>query len=76
MSQLTALFLIDDRRRIDPAAGPNATLGAVYPRFLCARGALTSIDHNVSRSCANSGLWRPGRTKKLVARKEAIRATG
>ncbi len=55
MSQLTALFallhngLIDIVRRSEPAAGPNAHLGAAYRRFLCARDALTLIYHNVIR---------------------------
>ena len=55
MSQLTALFallhngLIDVVRRGEPAAGPNAALGAAYLRFLCARDALTLIYHNVIR---------------------------
>ena len=55
MSQLTALFallhngLIDIVRRGEPAAGPNANLGAAYKRFLCARDALTLIYHNVIR---------------------------
>jgi hypothetical protein len=55
MSQLTALFallhnsLIDIVRRGEPAAGPNASLGAAYKRFLCARAALTLIYHNVIR---------------------------
>jgi hypothetical protein len=55
MSQLTALFallhngLIDLVRRHEPVTGPNARLGAAYTRFLCARGALTSIYHNILR---------------------------
>jgi hypothetical protein len=55
MSQLTALFallhngLIDIVRRGEPAAGPNANLGAAYKRFLCARDALTAIYHNIIR---------------------------
>ena len=55
MSQLTALFsllhngLIDIVRRGEPTAGPNANLGAAYNRFLCARGALTLIYHNIIR---------------------------
>jgi hypothetical protein len=55
MSQLTALFallhnnLIDLVRRHEPTAGPNAHFGAAYKRFLCARGALTSIYHNILR---------------------------
>jgi hypothetical protein len=55
MSQLTALFallhngLIDVVRRGEPAAGPNASLGAAYKRFLCARDALTLIYHNIIR---------------------------
>jgi hypothetical protein len=55
MSQLTALFallhngLIDVVRRGEPAAGPNANLGAAYKRFLCARDALTLIYHNIIR---------------------------
>jgi hypothetical protein len=53
MSQLTALFallhngLIDIVRRGEPATGINASLGAAYTRFLCARDALTSIYHNI-----------------------------
>jgi hypothetical protein len=55
MSQLTALFallhnnLIDLVRRHEPIAGPNAHFGAAYKRFLCVRGALTSIYHNIIR---------------------------
>ncbi len=55
MSQLTALFallhnvLIDLVRRREPATGHNGRLGAAYSRFLCARGALTSIYHNILR---------------------------
>jgi hypothetical protein len=55
MSQLTALFallhnnLIDMVRRGEPATGPNASLGAAYRRFLCARGALTLIYRNIIR---------------------------
>jgi hypothetical protein len=55
MSQLTALFallhnnLIDLVRRQEPRTGPNAHFGAAYKRFLCARGALTSIYHNIVR---------------------------
>jgi hypothetical protein len=55
ISQLTALFallhngLIDLVRRHEPGNGPNANLGAAYKRFLCARGALTLIYHNIIR---------------------------
>lgn len=55
MSQLTALFallhngLIDIVRRGEPTTGPNASLGAAYKRFLCARDALTLIYHNIIR---------------------------
>jgi hypothetical protein len=55
MSQLTALFallhnsLVDLIRRHEPGDGPNAQFGAAYKRFLCARGALTLIYHNVIR---------------------------
>jgi hypothetical protein len=55
ISQLTALFallhngLIDLVRRGEPDNGPNANLGAAYKRFLCARGALTLIYHNIIR---------------------------
>jgi hypothetical protein len=55
MSQLTALFatlhngLIDLIRRGEPAIGPNASLGAAYKRFLCARDGLTAIYHNIIR---------------------------
>jgi hypothetical protein len=55
MSQLTALFallhnsLIDLVRRHEPAAGANGHFGAAHKRFLCARGALTSIYHNIIR---------------------------
>jgi hypothetical protein len=55
MSQLTAMFallhngLIDLVRRHEPATGHNARLGAAYTRFLCARGAVTSIYHNIIR---------------------------
>ena len=56
MSQLTALFallhngLIDIIRRHEGNAGPNGQFGAAYKRFLCARGALTAIYHNVIRN--------------------------
>ena len=55
MSQLTALFallhnnLIDLVRRQEPTSGANAHFGAAYKRFLCVRGALTSIYHNIIR---------------------------
>src|ERR1700726_3498562 len=55
MSQLTAMFallhngLVDMVHRGEPIAGPNAHLGAAYKRFLCARGALTLIYHNIIR---------------------------
>ena len=55
MSQLTALFallhngLVDMVRRGEPATGLNASLGAAYKRFLCARDALTLIYHNIIR---------------------------
>jgi hypothetical protein len=55
MSQLTALFallhngLIDLVREREPASGHNARLGAAYTRFLCARGAVTAIYHNILR---------------------------
>src|SRR3984893_10682930 len=55
MSQLTALFallhngLIDIVRRGEPTTGPNASLGAAYKRFLCARDALTLIYRNIVR---------------------------
>jgi hypothetical protein len=55
MSQLTAMFallhngLIDLVRRHEPASGHKARLGAAYARFLCARGAVTSIYHNIIR---------------------------
>ena len=55
MSQLTALFallhnnLIDLVRKHEPPAGANAHFGAAYKRFLCVRGALTSIYHNIIR---------------------------
>jgi len=56
MSQLTALFallhngLIDIIRRHEGNAGPNGQFGAAYKRFLCARGALTAIYHNIIRN--------------------------
>ncbi|MFG3597780.1 hypothetical protein [Bradyrhizobium sp. RDI18] len=56
MSQLTALFallhngLIDIIRRHEGNAGPNGRFGAAYKRFLCARGALTTIYHNIIRN--------------------------
>jgi hypothetical protein len=56
MSQLTALFallhnaLIDVIRRQEHSIGPNGQFGAAYKRFLCARGALTAIYHNVIRN--------------------------
>ena len=55
MSQLTALFallhngLIDIVRQGEPAAAPNANVGAAYKRFLCARDALTLIYHSIIR---------------------------
>jgi hypothetical protein len=55
MSQLTALFallhngLIDLVRRHEPSTGANGHFGAAHKRFLCARGALTSIYHNILR---------------------------
>jgi Animal haem peroxidase len=55
MSQLTALFallhngLIDIIRRHEGSTGPNGQFGAAYRRFLCARGALTAIYHNIIR---------------------------
>ena len=55
MSQLTALFallhngLIDLVREREPVSGHNARLGAAYTRFLCARGAVTAIYHNILR---------------------------
>jgi hypothetical protein len=55
MSQLTALFallhnnLIDLVRRHEPTTGANGHFGAAHKRFLCARGALTSIYHNIIR---------------------------
>src|SRR3984885_10836173 len=55
MSQLTALFallhnnLIDLVRKHEPTAEANAHFGAAYKRFLCVRGALTSIYHNILR---------------------------
>jgi hypothetical protein len=55
MSQLTALFallhngLVDLVRRHEPANGHNARFGAAYTRFLCARGAVTLIYHNIIR---------------------------
>ncbi|HEV7822845.1 MAG TPA: peroxidase family protein, partial [Burkholderiales bacterium] len=56
MSQLTALFallhngLIDLVRGREPVKGHNARLGAAYTRFLCARGAVTAIYHNIVRN--------------------------
>ena len=56
MSQLTALLallhngLVDIIRRHEGNAGPNGQFGAAYKRFLCARGALTAIYHNVIRN--------------------------
>ena len=56
MSQLTALFaqlhngLVDIIRRREGHAIPNARFGAAYKRFLCARGALTAIYHNIIRN--------------------------
>ncbi|MEH2594809.1 hypothetical protein V1278_001722 [Bradyrhizobium sp. AZCC 1577] len=56
MSQLTALFallhngLVDIIRRREGEAGPNGQFGAAYKRFLCARGALTAIYHNIIRN--------------------------
>jgi hypothetical protein len=65
MSQLTALFalmhngLIDLVRRREPRTGANAHLGAAYKRFLCARGALTSIYHNIIRKDLMRRLLHP-----------------
>jgi hypothetical protein len=56
MSQLTALFallhngLIDIIRRHEGNTGPNGQFSAAYKRFLCARGALTAIYHNIIRN--------------------------
>ena len=56
MSQLTALFallhngLVDIIRRREDNAGTNGQFGAAYKRFLCARGALTAIYHNIIRN--------------------------
>src|ERR1043166_7651838 len=56
MSQLTALFallhnnLIDLVRQHEPTTGANAHLGAAYPPFLGARGAVTAIYHNILRN--------------------------
>jgi hypothetical protein len=56
MSQLTALFallhngLVDIIRRHEGSVGPNGRFGAAYKRFLCARGALTAIYHNIIRN--------------------------
>jgi hypothetical protein len=56
MSQLTALFallhnaLVDVIRRREDSTGPNERFGAAYKRFLCARGALTAIYHNILRN--------------------------
>jgi hypothetical protein len=56
MSQLTALFallhngLVDIIRRREDDAGPNGQFGAAYKRFLCARGGLTAIYHNIIRN--------------------------
>ena len=56
MSQLTALFallhngLIDIIRRQEDDAAPSGRFGAAYKRFLCARGALTAIYHNILRN--------------------------
>src|SRR3954470_18034666 len=66
MSQLTALFallhnnLIDLVRRHEPATAANAHLGAAYKRFLCARGALTSIYHNILRKDLMRRVIHPG----------------
>lgn len=55
MSQLTALFallhngLVDVIRRQEDDAAPSGRFGAAYKRFLCARGALTAIYHNILR---------------------------
>ena len=55
MSQLTALLallhngLVDIIRRREDNNGPNGHFGAAYKRFLCARGALTAIYHNILR---------------------------
>jgi hypothetical protein len=65
MSQLTALFallhngLIDIVRRGEPSTGPNASLGAAYNRFLCARDALTSIYHNIIRKDLMQRVMHP-----------------
>ena len=71
MSQLTALFsllhngLIDLIRRGEPDSGPNARLGAAYKRFLCARGALTLIYHNIIRKDLMRRAMHPDDLRRL-----------
>src|SRR6201747_2118652 len=85
MSQLTALFallhngLVDMVRRGEPAAGPNANLGAAYKRFLCARDALTAIYHNIIRKDLMRRVMHPaiyaaysGSTPDFMDRPSAI----
>src|ERR1700682_1284240 len=65
MSQLTALFallhngLVDVVRGGEPTTGPNASLGAAYKRFLCARDGLTLIYHNIIRNDLMRRLLHP-----------------
>lgn len=81
MSQLTALFallhngIVDIIRRQEGNAGPNARFGAAYKRFLCARGALTAIYHNIIRNDLMRRVIHPavhasycGSTPRLIDR--------
>jgi hypothetical protein len=89
MSQLTALFallhnsLIDLIRRLEPDTGANAHLGAAYKRFLCARGALTRIYHNIIRKDLMRRVLHPaihaaysGPTPNLIDRPANSNAPG
>jgi hypothetical protein len=88
MSQLTALFallhnaLIDIIRRQEGNAEPNARFGAAYKRFLCARGALTAIYHNIIRNDLMKRVIHPavhasycGPAPQLIDRADPSRGT-
>jgi hypothetical protein len=66
MSQMTALFallhngLVDLIRRQENTHFPNQRFGAAYKRFLCARGALTAIYHNIIRRDLMRRVIEPG----------------
>ena len=88
MSQLTALFallhngIVDIIRRKEDNAGPNARFGAAYKRFLCARGALTAIYHNIIRNDLMKRVIHPavhasycGPAPQLIDRADPSRGT-